>query len=93
MRSALQTQSHAVSAVIRTFPVMKSCFPIPDVEEEREIPSQKEIYTLPLSTKREGIELFLHLLFVNCLQVQNNPYAKVSCSGVVYSDSGKIVST
>ena len=79
--------------VIRTFPMIKSCFPIPDVEEEREIPSQKEIYTPPLGTKREGIELFLHLLFVNCLQVQNNPYAKVSYSGVVYSDSGKIVST
>lgn len=89
----MQIQSHAVSAVIRTFPMIKSCFPIPDVEEEREIPSQKEIYTPPLSTKKEGIELFLHLLFLNCLQVQNNPYAKVSYSGVVYSDSGKIVST
>ena len=89
----MQIQSHAVSELIRTLPMIKSCFPIPDVGEEREIPSQKEIYTLPLSKKREGIELFLHLLFVNCFQVQNKPYAKVSYSGVVYSDSGKIVST
>lgn len=42
------------------------------------------MYTLPLSKRGSGIELFLHLLFVNCLQVQNKPYAKVSYSGVVY---------
>lgn len=54
----MQIQSYAVSEVIRTFPMINSCFPIPDVGEGREIPSQKEIYTPAFKQKEGGYRAF-----------------------------------
>ena len=63
----------------------KGCSPFPDTGEEGTASTGK-IYSLLLGSQREGKELFLCLLFLNCLQLNIILVVKVKCFGVTYSD-------
>ena len=63
----------------------KGCSPFPDTGEEGTASTGK-IYSLLLGSQREGKELFLCLLFINCLQLNIILVVKVKCFGVTYSD-------
>ena len=63
----------------------EGCSPFPDTGEEGTASTGK-IYSLLLGSQREGKELFLCLLFLNCLQLKIILVVKVKCFGVTYSD-------
>ena len=63
----------------------KGCSPFPDTGEEGTASTGKT-YSLLLGSQREGKELFLCLLFLNCLQLKIILVVKVKCFGVTYSD-------
>jgi len=66
VKFVLQTQSYAVSGMMRVSLMIKSHSPVTGMGKERRAPSQREIYTLLLGRKGEGGELFLHLLGFAC---------------------------
>lgn len=86
----LVTSSYANSSWYR-HPTLnnKSCFPLARSGERGRggARSSKGNLCPAFSQRREGRELFLHLLALKLLQGQNNPYTKVAYSGVAFSDS------
>ena len=51
-----------------------SCFSPTGTGDGRGRSSKREIFVMLLDRKGKGRDLFLHVLFLNCLQAQNNPY-------------------
>ena len=82
----MQTQSHAVSEVIKVFPMSKGCFPIPGMGDGRRSTFAKGNLYPAVRHKEGGYEAFPASAVSQLPSAQNNPYAKVSCFEVLYSD-------